>query len=61
MLARDHVMLYYIIGDQMSRLLTTVSAITVIACTYVNADVPKVIADIAPIHSLVSRVMDGVG
>ena len=61
MLARDHVMLYYIIGDQMSRLLTTVSAITVIAGTYVNADVPKVIADIAPIHSLVSRVMDGVG
>ena len=45
----------------MSRLLTTVSAITVIAGTYVNADVPKVIADIAPIHSLVSRVMDGVG
>ena len=61
MLARDHVMLYYIIGDQMSRLLTTVSAITVIAGTYVSADVPKVIADIAPIHSLVSRVMDGVG
>ena len=45
----------------MSRLLTTVSAITVIASTYVNADVPKVVADIAPIHSLVSRVMDGIG
>ena len=45
----------------MSRLLSTVSAITFIAGTYASADVPKVVADIAPIHSLVSRVMDGVG
>jgi len=26
-----------------------------------NADVPRIAADIAPIHSLVARVMDGVG
>ncbi|NNE79122.1 MAG: zinc ABC transporter solute-binding protein [Silicimonas sp.] len=26
-----------------------------------GADVPKVVADIAPVHSLVARVMDGVG
>ena len=45
----------------MSRLLSTVSAITFIAGTYASADIPKVVADIAPIHSLVSRVMDGVG
>ena len=45
----------------MSRLLSTVSAITFVAGSYANADVPKVVADIAPIHSLVSRVMDGVG
>ena len=25
------------------------------------ADVPKVVADIAPVHSLVARVMSGVG
>ena len=42
----------------MSRLLSTVSALTFITGTYASADIPKVIADIAPIHSLVSRVMD---
>ena len=54
-------MLYYIMRKKMSRLLTTVSTITFLATTSVLADVPKVVTDIAPVHSLVSRVMDGIG
>ena len=45
----------------MSRLLTTVSTVTFLATSSVLADVPKVVTDIAPVHSLVSRVMDGIG
>ena len=45
----------------MSRLFTTVSAITLLTGTAALADAPKVVADIAPVHSLVSRVMDGIG
>ena len=45
----------------MSRKLITISTIMTLMSTSVIADVPNVVADIAPIHSLVSRVMDGVG
>jgi zinc transport system substrate-binding protein len=45
----------------MSRLFTTVSAITLFTGTAALADAPKVVADIAPVHSLVFRVMDGIG
>ena len=45
----------------MSRLFTTVSAITLLTGTAALADAPKVVADIAPVHSLVSSVMDGIG
>ena len=54
-------MLYYIMRKKMSRLLTTVSTITFLSTSSVLADVPKVVTDIAPVHSLVSRVMDGIG
>ena len=42
----------------MSRLFTTVSAITLLTGSAALADSPRVVADIAPVHSLVSRVMD---
>ena len=45
----------------MSRLLTTVSTITFLAASSAAADVPKVVADIAPVHSLVAKVMEGIG
>jgi len=45
----------------MSRKLISISTIMTLMSTSVMADVPNVAADIAPIHSLVSRVMDGVG
>ncbi|MDB2546555.1 zinc ABC transporter substrate-binding protein [Amylibacter sp.] len=45
----------------MSRKLITISTIMTLMSTSVMADVPKVAADIAPIHSLVSKVMGGVG
>ena len=45
----------------MSRKLITISTIMTLMSTSVIADVPNVAADIAPIHSLVSIVMDGVG
>ena len=45
----------------MSRLFTTVSAITLLTGSAALADSPRVVADIAPVHSLVSRVMDGIG
>ena len=45
----------------MSRKLITISTILTLMSTSVMADVPNVAADIAPVHSLVSRVMDGIG
>jgi zinc transport system substrate-binding protein len=45
----------------MSRLFSTVSAITLLTGSAALADSPKVVTDIAPVHSLVSRVMDGIG
>lgn len=45
----------------MSRNLITLSASATLAGGIAAADVPNVAADIAPIHSLVARVMDGVG
>ena len=45
----------------MSRKLITISTIMTLMSTSVMADVPNVAVDIAPVHSLVSRVMDGVG
>ena len=54
-------MLYYIMRFKMSRLFSTVSAITLLTGSAALADSPKVATDIAPVHSLVSRVMDGIG
>ncbi len=45
----------------MSRLFSTVSAITLLTGSAAIADSPRVVTDIAPVHSLVSRVMDGIG
>ena len=45
----------------MSRLFSTVSVITLLTGSAALADSPRVVADIAPVHSLVSRVMDGIG
>ena len=45
----------------MSRKLLSYTAIGLILGSTAIADVPKVAVDIAPVHSLVSRVMDGVG
>ena len=54
-------MLYYIMRFKMSRLFSTVSAITLLTGSAAIADSPRVVTDIAPVHSLVSRVMDGIG
>ena len=45
----------------MSRKLLSYTAIGLILGSTAIADVPKVAVDIAPVHSLVSRVMEGVG
>ena len=45
----------------MSRKLLSYTAIGLILGSTAIADVPKVAVDIAPVHSLVARVMDGVG
>ena len=45
----------------MSRKLLSVSISTVLLGSTAMADVPSVAVDIAPVHSLVARVMDGVG
>jgi zinc transport system substrate-binding protein len=45
----------------MSRLFSTVSAITLLTGSAAIADSPRVVTDIAPVHSLVSWVMDGIG
>ena len=47
--------------DYMSRKLLSYTAIGLILGSTAIADVPKVAVDIAPVHSLVSRVMEGVG
>lgn len=44
----------------MSRKLLTLSATATLMGSSTLADVPNVAADIAPVHSLVSRVMDGI-
>ncbi|MDJ1008455.1 MAG: zinc ABC transporter substrate-binding protein [Paracoccaceae bacterium] len=45
----------------MSRMLPCLAASTALMGSAAMADVPNVAADIAPVHSLVARVMDGVG
>ncbi len=45
----------------MSRKLLTISLITTLVGNVALAEVPHVAVDIAPVHSLVARVMDGVG
>ena len=45
----------------MSRKLLSYTAISLIFTSSAIADVPKVAVDIAPVHSLVARVMEGVG
>ena len=45
----------------MSRKLLSYTAIGLVIGSTAIADVPKVAVDIAPVHSLVSRVMEGVG
>ena len=45
----------------MSRKLLTISLITTLVGKVAFAEVPHVAVDIAPVHSLVARVMDGVG
>ena len=45
----------------MSRKFVSVSAVAILMCGTALADAPKVAVDIAPVHSLVSRVMQGVG
>ena len=45
----------------MSRKLISLSAIAALMGGTAVADVPNVTVDIAPIHSLVARVMQGVG
>ena len=47
--------------DSMSRTLLPMSLFTALVGGAVLADVPRVAVDIAPVHSLVARVMDGVG
>lgn len=45
----------------MSRTLLQLTLATALTGGSALADVPRVVADIAPVHSLVARVMDGVG
>lgn len=45
----------------MSRMLFTLGATATLLSGTALADVPRVATDIAPVHSLVARVMDGVG
>lgn len=45
----------------MSRMLASLSAVAALVGGTAMADVPNVVADIAPVHSLVARVMEGVG
>lgn len=45
----------------MSRMLFALGAAATFYCSAALADVPRVATDIAPVHSLVARVMDGLG
>lgn len=45
----------------MSRMLTSLSLSAALMGGAAYADAPKVVADIAPVHALVARVMEGVG
>ena len=45
----------------MSRKVISLSAISLLMASTAVADVPSVAADIAPVHSLVARIMSGVG
>jgi zinc transport system substrate-binding protein len=54
-------MLYNHIGAAMSRILLPLSVACALTGATAFADVPKVTTDIAAVHSLVARVMDGVG
>ena len=47
--------------DSMSRTLLPISFFTALMGGAAFAEVPRVATDIAPVHSLVARVMDGVG
>ena len=44
-----------------SKMLTATSLGLFLSATAIYAEAPRVVADIAPIHSLVARVMDGLG
>lgn len=44
----------------MSRNLLSLSFIATLACGVAQADIPRVATDIAPVHSLVARVMEGI-
>ena len=48
-------------GAPMSRKLAALSLTSALLASTAMADVPSVAVDIAPVHSLVARVMDGVG
>ncbi|AGI69342.1 zinc ABC transporter periplasmatic substrate-binding protein ZnuA [Octadecabacter antarcticus 307] len=54
-------MLYNHMEDSMSRTLLPLSLFTALMGGTALAEVPRVAADIAPVHSLVARVMDGIG
>lgn len=54
-------MLYNHIGNPMSRKLLSLSLTATLMGGVAFAEVPRVAVDIAPVHSLVARVMDGVG
>ena len=54
-------MLYNHIGNLMSRKLLSLSLTATLIGGTAFAEVPRVAVDITPVHSLVARVMDGVG
>ena len=45
----------------MSNKIIPMASALILSASIAAADVPKVVADIAPVHSLVSKVMNGVG
>ena len=45
----------------MSNKVLSISAVLLLSTGIASAEVPKVSADIAPVHSLVSKVMNGLG
>ena len=54
-------MLYYCKENQMSKKIISLAAGVAMMGGAAMADTPKVAADIGPVHSLVSRVMQGIG